>query len=308
MINKYRPPDLESFLGNSTIKKSLQTSFDNKALPHAILFIGESGCGKTTLAQIISNMLKCKTSAYYEVNCTATGGKEKTLQLIDKMKINPLFSPVSVFVLDEAQGLTADSQEALLKPTETPNSNTYVIFCSTNPSKIKKTLRNRFTKYQVNSLSQSDTIKLITKIWTNENYPTNDKDTHLKIIELIAKKSVGVPREALTLLSQLRTLDLKEVKEILQNYTIEEVEIIDIAKKMIKNTPWFTIANIYIKLQKEGKNPETIRITLGKYFKAVLLKNPSDKLFKLTKLFSTSVDSNLGDIELVSKLYEGCQL
>lgn len=308
MINKYRPSDLKHFLGNSATKKSLQRAFDTDSLPHAILFVGESGCGKTTLARIVRDMLECKSTAYYEINCAATGGKEKTLQLINKMKINPLFSPVSVFVLDEAQGLTADSQEALLKPTEEPSSNTYVIFCSTNPGKIKKTLRNRFTEYLVNKLSKTEIVKLLTKIWEAEVYPTDKNNSHLDIIDRIAQKSAGVPRTAITFLSKLRTLDLDEVKEVLQNFTMEEVEIIELARALIQNSQWSDVAQIYIKLQKEGKNPETIRIILGKYFKAVLLKNPNPKLFKLTKLFSQSVDNNIGDIKLVSMLYEGYRL
>lgn len=308
MINKYRPSDLKSFLGNSITKKSLRQSFDNDSLPHAILFIGESGCGKTTLARIVRDMLGCKTSAYYEVNCAAAGGKEKTLLLIEKMKMNPLFSPVSVFVLDEAQGLTADSQEALLKPTEEPNSNTYVIFCSTNPAKIKKTLRNRFTEYQVSPLSKAEIVGLLTQVWKEEKYPTDDIKTHLKIIDRIAQKSANVPRDALTLISRLRTLDLDEVKEVLQNYTMEETEIIELAREMIKNPRWQNVARMYIDLQKNGKAPESIRVILGKYFKAVLLKDSSKKLAKLTKLFANHTDPIAGDVDLVSRLYEGCQL
>jgi len=54
---KYRPTILEEVIGQQTIKESIKGLFNENKLPHAFLFTGPSGVGKTTIARIIGNML-----------------------------------------------------------------------------------------------------------------------------------------------------------------------------------------------------------------------------------------------------------
>jgi len=72
LYQKYRPQKLSQVRGNEEIKQALAKMLtdDREKCPHVFLFHGETGCGKTTLARIIANMLGCniESSDYSEIN------------------------------------------------------------------------------------------------------------------------------------------------------------------------------------------------------------------------------------------------
>ncbi len=56
----YRPLTVDEMLGQETNRRIVKTWLDNGAVPHTLLFTGEPGCGKTTMARIISLGLNCE--------------------------------------------------------------------------------------------------------------------------------------------------------------------------------------------------------------------------------------------------------
>ena len=52
-----RPTDFSQFVGNESIVKAIKTGLENKTLPNAILLTGNSGCGKSTICNLIINNL-----------------------------------------------------------------------------------------------------------------------------------------------------------------------------------------------------------------------------------------------------------
>ena len=55
---KYRPAVLNDYVGNETVKETIQQYLDTHDIPH-LLFYGKAGTGKTTLAKLIVNTIKC---------------------------------------------------------------------------------------------------------------------------------------------------------------------------------------------------------------------------------------------------------
>jgi DNA polymerase-3 subunit gamma/tau len=65
---KYRFKTLDDVIGNKGVVSSLKSVFDRekKEIPHAFLFHGPKGCGKTSMARILAEVLECDSSSVME--------------------------------------------------------------------------------------------------------------------------------------------------------------------------------------------------------------------------------------------------
>jgi len=300
MITKYRPKNLSEFLGHDVLIGSIEKHLKNKTLPHAILISGESGCGKTTLARIIANYLGCTKGGYREINCGETGGKDKTISILDMMKYNSILSNVSVYVFDEAQGLTKDSQRALLKPIEEVKNNVYIIFCSTEPEKLDKALRGRLVHYTVGKIDDTPMYKILSHIWDSEGYNQPEKE---KFLQSIIKRVDGIPREGITLLAKLRDTSIEEAKELVDGYTPEnESMTIDFVRALagVGGLSWTAIMEIYKKI---NSPVYSVHVITAKYFKSMFIKNPSERRSELLMLLSKIEDTPLHEEYFLSVIY-----
>ena len=53
-VEKYRPTDLSTYIGNEHLKSKVSVYLESEDVPHLLLY-GKAGTGKTTLAKIITN-------------------------------------------------------------------------------------------------------------------------------------------------------------------------------------------------------------------------------------------------------------
>jgi putative ATPase len=156
MINlalKYRPATLDGLIGQTHLLGKdavLRKLIEADTLPHTF-FYGPPGCGKTTLARIIANILE---RPFYEMNAT-------TLKIEDMRKIfkeykNALQKPL-IFI-DEVHRLSKNQQEVLLPFME--NNAALIIGASTeNPYySLTAAMRSRSHLFELTSISQ-DTLK-----------------------------------------------------------------------------------------------------------------------------------------------------
>ena len=57
LANKYRPKDFDSVIGQDVTITILKNQIEKNSYSHSILFAGNAGCGKTTCAKILANMI-----------------------------------------------------------------------------------------------------------------------------------------------------------------------------------------------------------------------------------------------------------
>ena len=53
-VEKYRPKDLSTYVGNEHLKEKVKVYLESEDVPHLLLY-GRAGTGKTTLAKIITS-------------------------------------------------------------------------------------------------------------------------------------------------------------------------------------------------------------------------------------------------------------
>lgn len=283
----FRPSCLEEVYGNEHIKSSLESIFSReKDIPHAFLFHGTRGTGKTTFGRIIASSLKCSSGDLYEYNMAKTRGIDTAREIIDNSLYAPQLGKVKVYLLDEFHMATNEAQNAFLKPFEDAPSHVYYILCSTDPIKIIPTIRNRCSTYQTKLLLNSQMNQLMKDVLISEgidNYPET-------IIKKIIEKSEGCPRQALVILDQV--IDIENDNDALNaidSFIGESVEVIEICRVLVDKAnkdKWSKIRKLLLSLDEE---PETIRrIVLGYLSKVLLNTDSNDRVSEMISCFTES--------------------
>jgi len=230
MHNKYRPQTLGAIFGQKEIVESVRNLFKQEEIPHAFLFSGPSGTGKTSIARIIANMLEADKSDIIEVNIANTGGVDFVRELNEIAKYPSLFGKSKVFILDECQMLTKEGQNAILKLLEDSPKHAYFLLCTTETQKLLLTLKNRCTSFTLKSLSNKEIENLLLSVMKAEN-----QQVHGDILNLLVYKAEGCPRKALVMLNQVKDIkDFEKVCILLADELEAEAEIIELCRMLIK--------------------------------------------------------------------------
>ena len=167
LYKKTRPQKLTEIIGQDDVVKKLR-SFKRSTLPHAMLFEGPSGVGKTTVARILTKRLKTHEINIQEINSADFRGIDMVRELQETIFHKPLTGDTKVFIIDECHQLTKPAQDAFLKVLEETPEHAYIILCTTEATKLKKTLRTRCSVFNFKKISQNDLVKIVTKTFTEQ--------------------------------------------------------------------------------------------------------------------------------------------
>lgn len=280
---KYRPKTLDEIIGQDILVKQLKGFVKAGRLPHAILFTGPPGCGKTTAAKILAKLLFCVGQNLNEINSASFKGIDTVRDLQSTVGLQPMGGKAAVYILDEAHELSKPAQDALLKTLEDvvqKYPHAYFMLCTTDPGKIIAAIRSRCTELSVTFVSNADIQMLLMKVMKAEGIKLEQR-VGQKIIE----RCEGSPRKALVLLDQVRGLpEAKDQLDAIES-TEEEKKGIDVARAIFnRQTKWADIAKI---IKDVGDDPETIRhIVLG-YATTILLSGGplKDRAFLVIQAF-----------------------
>ena len=271
LATKHRPKDLENFWGNEETVKALTTVLNRpqEDIPHCFLFTGQAGGGKTTLARIVATMLDCHPSEFKEMNAASIRGIDAIREIEKECLYNPMKGSARVWLFDEVHQYRGDTQEAMLKMLEEAPDHAYFIMCTTDPQKLKDSLKRRAMPFKVSPLIEDDMSALIDDICEYEGKkPLPDKVVHKLCIE--SKGSAGM---ALQLLDKIIDLEQKEMIAAIEKAASEESKTIELCQGLIKREGWTKLCTIVSGLDLE---PEQARAIILGYANKVLL-NPKSK-------------------------------
>ena len=200
LAHRVRPTKLEEFVGQEEVlgkDKILYRTIKADGLTSVILW-GPTGCGKTSIAKVISNTTKYK---FIQLNAV-TAGVADIKQAVEESK-NSLFNPSGkcILFIDEIHRFNKLQQDALLPFVE--NGTIILIGATTeNPYfSVNKALISRSMVVKLNPLTYTDIFKILKNALANKeglgNYKIDIEDSTL---EAIAKLSGGDVRTALNTL------------------------------------------------------------------------------------------------------------
>lgn len=265
LYKKYRPSKLDEVYGNEEVVSSLSKLVKKKEIPQVILFTGPTGCGKTTLARILANELKAGNSLT-EMDSAQFTGIDVIRDIRKKSRYIPIGGGAKVFIMDEVHQISSAAQEGFLKELEDTPKNVYYFLCTTNPEKLRPTLKGRCIQYQLELLSDEDMKSLLESVVKKEN-----ENLDKKVYKSIVNNAKGHPRNALNILEQVLSVSNKKRLKIAENYEIEESESILLCRSLLNQEGYEAAQKILKGLQ--NQNAETIRRHVLAYCQTVLLGN-----------------------------------
>jgi len=306
---EYRPQTWDEVVGHENIVKGLREHLaDEKTRVHAYLFSGPRGTGKTTFAKLVAKELGCNEHDVMAINCNITRSVEFMREsIIPSLNYRPLFGSIRFCLFDEFHQATKDAQDALLTPLEEGcPEHTYFAFCSTEPEKIRRTIRSRCAEYKLRPLNNMQIEDLV--LWVVES---EKLELDQGVIDVVVKEADGIPREALVFLNMVKHCkSAKEATDLIEyGEDTADSDLRAIARELLGAGRWVVVKNAYEKMK--DKNPESIRVGLCNYFKKVLVgagsKKQGELAFFLMSQFLSSMIDNTAEADFVWALYECCR-
>jgi DNA polymerase III subunit gamma/tau len=222
LYRRYRPQTPTEVLGQDHVVRALTGAIRDGRLHHAFLFCGPRGTGKTSTARILAKMVNCATGPtaepcggcdqcvairegthldVVEIDAASHGGVEDARELREKAPTAPVQGREKVYIIDEAQRLSREAFDALLKVFEEPPPGVRFVLATTEPHKMPATIVGRCQRFDFRRHTMEGLSELLQKVAASEGVTLDDSAAHA-----IARHAEGSARDALSLLDQAGVL------------------------------------------------------------------------------------------------------
>jgi DNA polymerase-3 subunit gamma/tau len=254
---KYRPQKI-SELDLTQIREGLARTLTSSLVPHAFLFVGPKGTGKTSAARIVAKAVNClgrtekiknrktkKQSSVepcnrclfcksianltaldlIEIDAASNRGIDDIRDLREKIKLAPSQAKYKVYIIDEVHMLTNEAFNALLKTLEEPPEHAIFILCTTEPQKLPPTIIDRCLRFNFTKGKPEEIIRSLNKVVRGEKLRIDPE-----ALKTIADWADGSFRDGQKILEQLalrkRKITLSMVKEELGKSQAHQPEVL----------------------------------------------------------------------------------
>lgn len=286
LITKYRPDDFDIVIGNEAAVKGLAEAVASQSRPHAYLFTGTTGVGKTTLARIIAK----KVDATVEEICAATQSSvEDTRRIVAVAGYKPITGKDKLIIIDECHNLSDKGWQPLLKLTEDPPPYIYLALCTTEVQDVPSTIKSRCYPVSLKPVKPFDLQNLLRTVAELEGW-----QVEADIYQGIVQAAGGSVRQALVFLQVGHALKTKdELSLIISEVESENNPAVKLAQALLKGvTNWKAIS----KLMEPLKDEEAASISIiTRYLAGCLARSEEEQAQHIYRLLRSFVETNTYD-------------
>ena len=181
-VEKYRPSKIDGYVFRDNHQKAqVEAWIKQKTIPH-LLFSGNAGIGKTTLAKILFNELEVNDLDVLEINASRTNSVEDVRdKIVNFVQMIP-FGDFKVVLLDEADYLSPNAQAALRGVMEEYHTTARFILTCNYPNRIIPALHSRCQGFHIERVDVTEFTARMATILMEENieFDLDTLDTFVK--------------------------------------------------------------------------------------------------------------------------------
>lgn len=289
LYRTWRPEYFHDIVGQERIVTTLINQITSGRIPHAYLFCGSRGTGKTTTAKVLSRAINCLNPQQgepcgeceacrqlanennldiVEIDAASNNGVDEIRDLRDKVKYPPTIGRYKVYIIDEVHMLSIGAFNALLKTLEEPPSHAVFILATTEPQKLPATILSRCQRFDFKRIP----ARLIETRLEQVIGADGEAADH-ESIALIARAAEGGMRDALSILDMCLSygagrLEADVVREVLG--ASDRSFLFDFVGALIKNDVPAALALIDA-LMRGGRDPAVFCREVTAHARALLV-------------------------------------
>ncbi|HFQ88815.1 MAG TPA: DNA polymerase III subunit gamma/tau [Desulfobulbus sp.] len=219
LARKSRPQRFDEVVGQQAVVRTLQNALRQNRVPHALIFSGIRGTGKTTLARIMAKALNCEQGPtdepcgtcqscreimaggsvdLHEVDGASNRGIQEIRELKENIRFMPTAARFKIIIIDEVHMLTTEAFNALLKTLEEPPDHVYFMFATTELHRVPVTILSRCQRYELKRVSHRELQEHFARLAGQEGV-----NIEPAALNLVAREAGGSVRDGLSLLDQV---------------------------------------------------------------------------------------------------------
>jgi DNA polymerase-3 subunit gamma/tau len=229
LYRKYRPQSPHEVIGQEHVVRALVGAVTEQRLSHAFLFCGPRGTGKTSTARILARMVNCEQGPtaepcgtceacirirdgshldVVEIDAASHGGVDDARELRERAPTAPAMGREKIYIIDEAQRLSREAFDALLKIFEEPPPGVRFVLATTEPHKMPATIVGRCQRFDFRRVASDAVADHLERVAKQEGMVLTRQAA-----EAMGRHAEGSVRDALSLLDQSAVLAPDEITE-----------------------------------------------------------------------------------------------
>ena len=246
--------NFQEIIGHDQIKEHFQKAIEYNKVSHAYILTGEAGMGRKSLANAFALTLLCekgKTEPCMECHACkqvlsgshpdliyvshekpgTIGVDDIRKQINDTIMIRPYSSYYKIYIVDEAEKMTQQAQNALLKTIEEPPAYAVILLLTTNADAFLQTIRSRCVTLELKAVADEKIHNMLMRNYQVVDYKADvcvafAQGNVGKAILLAGSQTFNeLKDQTIRLVRKLRDTEVADIMSEVR--TIEEFEQID---------------------------------------------------------------------------------